>query len=114
MTSANSGMQARKLAEALKSAAIPATDEAAVQLARRYAQLLDEARGGLNEAKVFADLGPKYLATLTALGLTLAGRGVKKETTPDEPGAGASPLDELRARRATRADRAKAVDAPAS
>jgi hypothetical protein len=97
---AGQGPNERSLAKALKDAQIPARDVAGVQLARRYAQLLDAARGTDEELAVYDSLGPKYLAALTAVGLTAAGRGAKGG------GAGgpavASKLDELRERRSRR------------
>jgi hypothetical protein len=53
---------------------------------------------------VASDLGPKLLATLTQLGMTPAGRGVRG----DARATVAKGLDELRARRASRAERARA------
>lgn len=72
-------------------------------MARRYAQLLDAARGRDDEPEVFDKLGPKFLAVLTALGLTLAGRGVKGGVNAGGGTPGADVLDELRARRERRA-----------
>ena len=54
-----------------------------------------------------SDLGPKLLATLTALGLTLAGRAERGGgKTDDRGGTGGSTVTNLRTRRATRAERA--------
>lgn len=94
----DSGPIARALADSLKDAQVEARDRAGVALARRLAQLLDAARGTKGEADVFADLAPKYLTTLTALGLTPAGRG-KGGTSG---GTASTALDELRARRQQR------------
>lgn len=69
-------------------------------LARRLAFLLDASRGQEDEADRFVELGPKYLATLTALGLTPAGRGAKGGGTGG--GTGSRKVDELRARRQQR------------
>jgi hypothetical protein len=91
------GPMTRAVADSLKAASIADRDRAGVQLARRYAQLLDAARGDEGEADLYNDLGPKLLATLTALGLTPAGRGLKGGGADGV--AGASKLDELRARR---------------
>lgn len=72
-------------------------DAAVIRAAQEYAAELD-AGGDVTK------LGPLYIACLTALGLTpaaraaLAGRGVA-----DEQQRG-NPLDELRKRRAARAD----------
>jgi hypothetical protein len=86
----------RDLAKSLRAAPRQDIDAGAIALARRLAHLLDAARGEYGEAGVFNDLGPKYLATLTALGLTPAGRGVKGG---GQVVNGAGKLDELRARR---------------
>jgi hypothetical protein len=90
----------RALTDALRDAPPSPRDRAGVQLARRYAQLLDAARGEAGEAATYNELGPKLLACLTALGLTLAGRGAKGGTG-DAPAVGGR-LDELRARRERR------------
>lgn len=100
------GATARALREALGKT-VAAQDRAAVQLARKYAGLLDQAtpaskyrtpldvlelavrrnpkaaealeriRDALGAHSVLSDLGPKYLAVLAQLGLTPAARGVK-------------------------------------
>lgn len=59
----------------------------------------------LSAHSVASDLGPKLLATLTALGLTAAGRGAVAPAKggPASVPAVASKLDELRERRARRA-----------
>jgi len=66
---------------------------------------------------VASDLGPKLLAALTSLGLTLAGRGAKGGTN-DAPSAPVeqSTTDRLREQRAKRAGagRAAAVDSAAT
>lgn len=54
-------------------------------------------RDALGEHSVASDLGPKYLATLTALGLTPAARGVKGGGSGGS--SGPTKLDELRQRR---------------
>lgn len=89
----------RALRDALKAADVPARDRAAVQLARRYAQLLDDARDDDGEAAVYDALGPKLLAVLTSLGLTLAGRP-EKGGVAGGGSSGRSKLDELKQRRA--------------
>lgn len=94
----DSGPIGRALAGSLKDAQVAARDRGGVALARRLAQLLDAARGTDGEADVFTALAPKYLATLTALGLTPAGRG--KGGTGG--GTASTALDELRARREQR------------
>jgi hypothetical protein len=131
------------LCESLKAAKVEDRDAATVELARNYARLIDAAAPAAKYAKplaavqqvvngsedpflaehwdkivtalaehtVASDLGPKYLAALAALGLTPASRAVKGGASNDsEP----SPLDELRERRRTRAQRAAAVDATAT
>jgi len=95
------GELTKAVTTALDAASSPPEDAAAVQLIRRYAHLLDEASGRSDEADVYSDLGPKLLAALTALGLTLSGRtrgGVQASAS-----GGSSKLNELRARRAQRA-----------
>lgn len=97
--SANSGGTGpigRDLAKSLRAGQRDDRDAGAVALARRLAYLLDQARGHRDETAVFVELGPKYLAALTALGLTPAGRGVKGG---GQVVGGSSKLDELRARR---------------
>lgn len=91
----------RALADALRASPAADRDRAGVQLARRYAQLLDAARDQPGESEVFNDLGPKYLAALTALGLTVAGRA-GRGGAQDAPKVGGR-RDELRARREQRA-----------
>jgi len=86
----------RAVADSLRSAKIQPSDRAGVQLVRRYAQLLDAARGADTEAAVYNELGPKLLAALTALGLTPAGRGAKGGG--QSVGAGGGKLIELRER----------------
>ncbi len=95
---ATRGQNELALADSLKAASIADRDRAGVQLARRLAQLLDAAKGSDEEEKVVNDLAPKYLATLTALGLTPAGRSVKGGAQDGD----SRKLDELRARRAAR------------
>jgi hypothetical protein len=124
----------KAVASALKAARLGPVDAAAVELVRRYAQLLDAAvplakyrehlrvlraavaddpaaaaayakvADALAEHSVASDLGPKLLAALSALGLTVAGRGSKLQGGGSgDGGAGGDTLDELRARRARRA-----------
>lgn len=92
------GQMAKALREALNAADVPKRDTAAVQLARRYAQLLDEARNKDGESTVYDALGPKLLAVLTSLGLTLAGRPQKGGVAGGGT-SGRSKLDELQTRR---------------
>lgn len=89
------GPLSRAVAAALKDAQLPDRDAAGKALVRRYAAAIDADP----TPELLADLGPKLLAALTALGLTPAGRGVKGGTTG---GPVAGKLDELRARREER------------
>lgn len=98
---------AKALAEALKTAPTLPRDKSAVALAKRYAELIDNAQyaakyraplrmlrsalppdprlldayekvaDALAEHSVASDLGPKLLAVLTSLGMTAAGRSAK-------------------------------------
>ena len=79
-------------------------DAGAVELALTYARAIDVEDD-------LAKLGPPLLATLAALGLTPAARAALAKGASGEPAT--NPLDELRARRAARADRAAAVDTAA-
>lgn len=140
----------RAVASALRT--LPATskvDLGAVALARKYAELIDEAApratyqrhlaelagalallaqhnpkagadahehlikvgNALSAHTVASDLGPKLLATLAALGLTPAGRGVRGALGGARAAAGVP--DELRERRRTRARRAGSGEHPA-
>lgn len=66
------------------------------------AEALERVVEALAEHSVASDLGPKLLATLSALGLTLAGRG-SGATNGGAHEPARNPLDELRARREHRA-----------
>ncbi|MFG1844906.1 terminase small subunit [Micromonospora carbonacea] len=90
------GPLTRAVALALKDAPLLPQDAAGKALVRRYAAAIDADP----TPEVLADLGPKLLAALTALGLTPAGRGAKGG---GQGGAVAGKLDELRARREQRA-----------
>lgn len=108
------GAAARALRASLAALAEVERDKAAVQLARRYAALLDTAavpstfraafdrlarvavtdadaaalakvRDALSAHTVASDLGPKYLAVLVQLGLTPAARGVKTGLNSMDP-----------------------------
>jgi hypothetical protein len=81
---------AAAVATTLSALALTEADTAAVRLARRYATAIDN--GG-----DLADLGPKLLACLTALGATPAARArIKTARQPDaQPGR----LAQLRAAR---------------
>lgn len=83
-------------------------DKAAVELAKDYARKLDapgevecQHCGGRIEVEgpALGEIGPKYLAALTALGMTPAGRSVKGGGSVK---SGGSKIDELRERRAQR------------
>jgi hypothetical protein len=85
------------LRASLKAVAVRPEDKAAVALAEKYAALLDGQESDITK------VGPAFLATLTALGLTPAGRAAvlgKGGGTGD--GASRSKADELRERRAAR------------
>lgn len=84
----------REVRKALADLSIKPADGAAVELALTYAREID-AGGDL------AKLGPALLATLTALRMTPAARAAAVKGGQDA-GPPASPLDELRARRAKR------------
>lgn len=79
---------------AIDSAPLDARDVAAQQLAREYADAIDD------DPDRLSDMGPKLLATLAALGLTPTARGATKGGDGGSPVA--SRLDELRARRKRR------------
>jgi hypothetical protein len=76
------------------------------------AEMVEAVTTALAEHSVASDLGPKLLATLQGLGMVLP--AVKAPTSDGPATAATSARDELKARRATRADRAKAVDAAPS
>jgi hypothetical protein len=104
-------------------------DDAAAALVRRYAELMDHAELLAEEAEVIwrelslddidarkrlakleiqisaqsvaSDLGPKLLATLTSLGCTLAGRGVKGREGASAVSPARQAHDELAERRKT-------------
>lgn len=105
--SARIGPNQSKLRASVRSATVPPSDQAAVQLAERLAWLLDvagsDAVGAEDEIPVYRTLGPLYLRTLTALGLTRDGRGVG-DTAGSAGGVSADVArrDELRARRDVR------------
>lgn len=96
----------RKALRLLGRAAALYADEDAEQVAEAF----ETVQVALAEHTVASDLGPKLLAALTALGLTV---GAKGGATTDGRPASASVKDELKARRATRADRAAALHTPA-
>jgi hypothetical protein len=75
----------------------------------QVAEAFETIRTALSEHSVASDLGPKLLAALAALGLTIGAKGGAATDGGATPRA--SVRDELRARRATRANRAASVDA---
>jgi len=79
-------------------------DAGTVELALTYAR-------GVDLGDDLAKLGPPLLATLSALGMTPAARAALAKRGADDPAG--NPLDELRARRAARADRTSTVDTAA-
>lgn len=109
------------LTAALRDAKAEPRDKAAVALAKRYAALLDDAQAladaldevdpeNAHEARTLAalkvkvdaytvasDLGPKYLAALAALGMTLAARNQasKGGATSGSSDGGGNPLGKL-------------------
>lgn len=98
---------------ALRATETSGADGAAVALAKQYAAEIDD--GGCGECgsrfERMEKLGPKLLAALEALSMTPRSRAALVKGGPD---VGASPLDELRQRRAARLDGAAAVDATAT
>lgn len=114
----------------LAAAKLSPRDQAAAAMVRRYAELLDTPSlplkyrkplaeiaaaldgratdaltavvAALSEQSVTSDLGPKLLAGLTALGCTLAGRGVKGKEQPSAVDPVRAAHDEIGARRAAR------------
>jgi hypothetical protein len=82
-----------KVRSAVAAAASDPRDAAAVALALTYAKLIDD------EPAEAARVGPALLACLEALGLTPKARHAVKVVS-DGAGKPASPLDELRSRRA--------------
>lgn len=81
------------------------------------ARRIDAARAtidtALAEHSVASDLGPKLLATLTALGLVLAAAATPGKAKPNDQPTGTTPEDELASLRAARIGRAQAVDTAA-
>lgn len=78
-------------------------DKAAHELARHYANAIDEisAGGCLDAAQALKDLGPQFQKLLGSLGLTPEARGELK-TKPAEP-VRKSKIDELEEKRRQRA-----------
>lgn len=98
---------AAAVAAALAEVEITPADAAAVLLAGQYAERIDDYPDKLDM------FGPKLLAVLDALRLTPKARSsvVKGVATGDRID---SPADQLRARRAARANGAAPMDSPAS
>lgn len=124
------GPQSIELDAALAHLMIEDRDKAAVQLARQYAELIDEATpaskyreplmiitqalprdpqieaavrkvvDALSAHSVMSDLGPKLLAVLTSLGMTPAGRKAKIGDDGEQRPKG--PADDLRTKREER------------
>ena len=122
----------------LASADLTLRDQAAAALLRHYAALMDRAESlskmaiavwddlsledidgrkrlyKLEQAvaaqSVASDLGPKLLAGLTALGCTLAGRGVKGKEATGATDSKRAAHDEVAARRAQRQHDAAVAD----
>src|SRR6266545_371031 len=83
-------------------------DKAAERLAERYAAALDSAE---DPEAALEKLGPKLLACLAELGMTPKARYAVVKGGPADGSTRRSALDELRAKRAARANRAPTVDA---
>lgn len=77
-------------------AALDLSDEA-TEAAAEHLIKIEEA---LSAHSVMSDLGPKLLAALTSLGLTLAGRGGNQKGAGGDSNTKPNRLDELRSRRA--------------
>lgn len=97
-------MQFSSLLEAVESAIGAASwlgdaDVAGVELARKYAQLIDDSVDSgewADQAKAFAVAGPNLQKTLTSLGLNPEAR---KELDAQGKVAEVDPIDELKERR---------------
>ena len=80
---------------------LDARDQPVADLALLYAQAIDDSADWQDRQRdPLAELGPKLLAALTALQMTPAAR--KAAVQGSEAPKPASPLDELRAKRAAR------------
>lgn len=88
---------AESLQKSLETLELLPRDDAAVRLATEYATQLD---GGADAVK----MGPAYLACLEALGMTPRARAAIAGRGDPASGSGTSPLDQLRAKRAARAN----------
>jgi ABC-type tungstate transport system permease subunit len=102
---ARTGTYTSALRRSLAALEAGPVDAAVVRLATGYAKALDDDSGLLDQ------LGPKLLATLTALGMTPAARAMATGKGVGSGSTGTGPLDELRARRAARQHHAASVDA---
>ncbi len=98
------GPHVRALMTAIPQAKVTESDAPAVQLAYHYARIADAAlQLGAGGALIMIKLGPPYLASLTALGLTPAARRQLLRGPGDiAANTRASPHDELRKRRQAR------------
>lgn len=85
------------LDKALEDVAVLPKDGATVQLAKRYADDLDN---GADPIK----MGPAYLACLESLGMTPRARAAMTGKGDPSSGTGTRALDQLRARRDARAN----------
>lgn len=136
------GALRRSLERALRATDKEARDAGTIELARQYADMLDQTAqlwaaavelvaairaegdpiagahaqklaGALNARQALADLGPKYLAALAALNLTTAARAARKDGGDgDQPDPAAAALARLHAR--ARQRDAAAVDPAAA
>jgi hypothetical protein len=87
------------LEAAITAAQLKPEDQAAAQLARIYATQIETAVIK-KDSKTIGDLGAKLLSTLTALGMTHAGRAVKTQIeggAANDDDTSASTLQRLRA-----------------
>lgn len=90
-------------AESLKSAITMPQDAAIIALGRRLSRLIDVARGEEDEAASVIKLAAELRLVLTSLGMTPAARAaITGKTGPAANLPPASPLDELKGRRAAR------------
>lgn len=95
--------------EAVTAGQLTASDGAAVALLYAYARAIDQA----DSPEMLAEMGPRLLAGLSALGLTVAGRRATPQNPPKPSQGGA--LNGLMERAQTRLARASnVVDAAAS
>ena len=95
--------------DVLRALKLDRSDMAARHLALQYAEVIDA--GG---AETLKDFGPKLLTVLETLGATPRARAALSKGGPSGVNFGASTIDDLRARRATRARRAAGMDTAAT